>query len=212
VHATPLFLLARPSIYCSDTAGLRHDPDTPGNHAPALFHPLLGGDHPRHYTTLCGEASVSSVALCRLLLYSYRVEPSKEEMTEPSNGGERFFYDYTGPHRDVRPVGTVFPVAVSLVRPSPPLQRRAGYCDDVPNDVEAHGDRTSPRPPLYLVRTPVDAALEPARGRRPGSQRPHHHPRRRSCMGTELATTPQQERDSPGRSSTPWHFSPCLAT
>jgi hypothetical protein len=40
---------------------------------------------------------------------------------EPSNWGECFFYDYTGLCRDVRPVGTVFSVAVSPVRPSPPL-------------------------------------------------------------------------------------------
>jgi hypothetical protein len=81
------------------------------------------------------------------------------------NGGECFFYDYIGLHRDVRPAGTVFSVAVSPVRPSPPLQRHAGYCDDIPNVVEAHGDRTSPRPPLYPLRTPIDGTLEPAHGR-----------------------------------------------
>jgi hypothetical protein len=85
---------------------------------------------------------------------------------EPSNGGECFFYDYTGLHRDVRRAGTVFSVAVSPVRPSPPLQRHAGYCEDIPNAVEAHRDRTLPRPPLYLVRAPVGGTLEPAHGRR----------------------------------------------
>jgi hypothetical protein len=85
---------------------------------------------------------------------------------EPSNGGECFFYDYTGLHRDVRPAGTVFSVAVSPVRPSPPLQHHAGYCEDIPSAVEVHGDRTLPRPPLYLVRTPVGGTLEPAHGRR----------------------------------------------
>jgi hypothetical protein len=82
-------------------------------------------------------------------------------------GANAFFYNYTGLHRDVRPTGTVFSVAVSPVRPSPPLQRHARYCDDIPNAVGAHGDRTSPRLPLYLVRTPVDDTLEPAHGRRP---------------------------------------------
>jgi hypothetical protein len=95
---------------------------------------------------------------------------------EPSNGGERFFYDYTGLHRDVGPAGTVISIAISPVRPSPPLQHHARHCDDIPNTIEAHGDRTSPRPPLYLVRTPVDSTLEPARGQRPGSQPPRHHP------------------------------------
>jgi hypothetical protein len=66
---SPPLLLTRPSIQCSDTAGLHHDPDMPGNHAPALFHRLPREDHPRHYTTLCGEASVSPVALWHLLLY-----------------------------------------------------------------------------------------------------------------------------------------------
>jgi hypothetical protein len=131
---------------------------------------------------------------------------------EPSNGGERFFYDYIGLHRDVRPAGTAFSIVVSPVWPSPPLQRHARHCDDILNAVEAHGDRTSPRSPLYLVRTPVDTTLEPARGRRSGSQPLRHHPRSRSCTGTGLTTTPQQERGSPGRSSTPPHYSPCLHT
>jgi hypothetical protein len=59
---------------------------------------------------------------------------------------------------------------------------------------------------------PVDGTLEPARGRRPDNQPLHHHPRSRSCTGPGRAMTPQQERDSPGRSSTPWHCSPRLHT
>jgi hypothetical protein len=46
-----------------------HDPDTPGNHVPALFHRLLGGGHPRRCVALCDEAGVSSVTLCRLPPY-----------------------------------------------------------------------------------------------------------------------------------------------
>jgi hypothetical protein len=128
----------------------------------------------------------------------------------PSNGGRCFFYDYTGLRCDVRPAGTVFYVVVSPVRPSLPLQRHAGYCDDIPDTVGAHGDRTSPRLPLYLVRTPVDGTLEPAHGWRPDSQSLRHYPRSHSCTGTGRATTPQQEQDSPGRSSTLWHCSPRL--
>jgi hypothetical protein len=131
---------------------------------------------------------------------------------EPSNGGKCFLYDYRGLHREVRPAGTVFFVAISPVRPSPPLQRHAGYCDDIPNAVEAHGDRTLPRPPLYLVRTPVDGALEPAHGRRSDNQPLCHHPRSRPCMGTGLATPPDQKWDSPGQPSNPWHCTPCLYT
>jgi hypothetical protein len=69
--------------------------------------------------------------------------------------------DYT-----VTPAGIVFSVAVSPVRPFPPLQRHAGHCDDIPDVVGAHGDKTSPHPSLCLVRTPIDGTLEPAHGRR----------------------------------------------
>jgi hypothetical protein len=123
---------------------------------------------------------------------------------------ECFFYDYAGLRRDVRPVGTVLSVTISPVRPSLPLQRHAGHCDDIPDAIRSHGDRTSPRPPLSLVRTPVDGTLEPARGRRPGSRPLHHHPRSRPRAGTGHAMTCQQERDSSGWSSTPWHCPPRL--
>jgi hypothetical protein len=125
---------------------------------------------------------------------------------------ESFSRDYIGLRLDVRPAGAVFPVAVSPVRPSPPLQCHAGHCDDIPDVVGTHGDGTSPCLPLYLVWTSVDDALEPARGRRPDSQPLHHHPRSRSCTSTGRATTPRLEQDSPGRSSAPWHCSPRLHT
>jgi hypothetical protein len=47
----------------------RHDPDTPGNRVPVLFHRLPGGGHPRHCVALCDEAGVSPVTLCRLPPY-----------------------------------------------------------------------------------------------------------------------------------------------
>jgi hypothetical protein len=115
---------------------------------------------------------------------------------EPSNGGECFSYDYTGLRHDVRPAGTVLSVAVSPVRPSPPLQHHAGCCDDIPDVVGVHGDGTSPRLPLYPVRTPVDGTLEPTRGQWPDGQPLRYYPRSCSCTGTGHATTPQQEQDS----------------
>jgi hypothetical protein len=71
------YLHARRPLSCSRARAFnaltpqdaRHDPDTPWNHAPALFHRFLGEGHPRHCVTLCGEAGVSPVTLCRLLLY-----------------------------------------------------------------------------------------------------------------------------------------------
>jgi hypothetical protein len=47
----------------------RHNPGTPGNRVPALFHQLPGGGHPHRCVTLCDEAGVSSVTLCRLPPY-----------------------------------------------------------------------------------------------------------------------------------------------
>jgi hypothetical protein len=35
--------------------------------------------HPRHYTTLCGKASVNSVTLCHPLPYGRRAAPLKED-------------------------------------------------------------------------------------------------------------------------------------
>jgi hypothetical protein len=158
------------------------------------------------------ERPVSAQWHCAAYFCMANTSSPRRGMAEPSNGGERFFYNYTGLHRDVRPTGTVFPVAVSPVRPSTPLQRHAGYCDNIPNAVEVHGDRTSPRPPLYLVRTPVNATLKPACGRQPGSQPLHHHPRSRSWRHTGHAVTPPQKRDLPEQPSTPWHCTPCLYT
>jgi hypothetical protein len=131
---------------------------------------------------------------------------------EPSKGNKYIFYGYTGLHRDVRPAGTVLSVAISPVRSSPPLQHHAGYCDDIPDAIGAHGDRTPPRPPLYFVRSPIDSTLESVCRRRPDGQPLHCYPRSCSCTSTGLATTPQQEQDSPGRSSTPRHCSPYLYT
>jgi hypothetical protein len=39
---------------------------------------------------------------------------------------------YTGPRCDVRPAGSVIPVTVSPVRPSPPLPHHAGHCGNTP--------------------------------------------------------------------------------
>jgi hypothetical protein len=95
---------------------------------------------------------------------------------EPSKGDKYFFHVYTGLHRDVRPAGTVFSVAISPVRPSPPLQRHSVHCSVIPDAVKVHGDRTSPRPLLCLVRPPVNSTLESACERRPDEQPLGHHP------------------------------------
>jgi hypothetical protein len=108
---------------------------------------------------------------------------------EPSNGGKCFFYDCTGVHRDVRPAGTVFSVAISPVWPSPPLQRHVEYYDDIPNTVEALGDKMSPHPPLYLVRTPMMAP----------SSLPTGGGRTANLYATTLEAAPVWAQDSPRR-------------
>jgi hypothetical protein len=152
-------------------------PPTPGGRpSPPLYNTVLRGQ-----CQLRGTVPPTFVRLTRRAL--------KGGTAEPSNGGERFFYNYTGPHRDVRPPGTVFPVAVSPVWPSPPLQHHARHCDDIPDIVGVREDGTSPRPPLCLVRSPVDGTLEPAHGRRPDSQPLRH----------TLEAAPVWAQDSPRR-------------
>jgi hypothetical protein len=48
---------------------VHHDPDTPGNRVPALFHQLPEGGYPRRCLALCDEAGVSPVTLRRLPPY-----------------------------------------------------------------------------------------------------------------------------------------------
>jgi hypothetical protein len=108
----------------------------------------------------------------------------------PRRGDKYFFHVYTGLHHDVRLARTVFSVSISPVRPSPPLQRHSGHCSVIPDAVKAHGDRTSPRPLLCLVRPPVNGTLESARGWRPDDQPLRHHPRSRPCTGVDVKSAP----------------------
>jgi hypothetical protein len=126
------------------------------------------------------------------------VPPTPVRRTAPSkkDGGtlEGMTHNYSAPARD----GAVTSGQWERSPPSPsalcdhprhrdaipPLRhhtRRCGTC----------GDRTPPRQPLCLVRPPVDGTLELARGQRPDEHPLRHHPRSRSCTGTELATASQ---------------------
>jgi hypothetical protein len=135
----------------------------------------------------CAERPVSAPWHCAAYFRTANTPSRRRGTAEPSNGSECFFYGYTSLRYDIRPAGTVFSVAVSPVRPSPPLQRHAGYCDDIPNAVGAHGDRTSPRPPLYLVRTPMTA---PSSRSTDGGQTAN-------LYATTLEAAPVQAQDSP---------------
>jgi hypothetical protein len=71
---------------------------------------------------LCGTVSPSFVRLTRRAPEGGRRNPRRWD--------KYFFHVYIGLHRDVRPAGTVFSVAISPVRRSPPLQRHSGHCSE----------------------------------------------------------------------------------
>jgi hypothetical protein len=77
-----------------------------------------------------------------------------------------------------------------------------------PGAVGACGDKTSPQQPLCHVWASRQRHPRIGPPRRPVNQLLHRSPRSRSCTSTGRPTTPQRERDSPGRPSAPQHCSP----
>jgi hypothetical protein len=73
---------------------------------------------------------------------------------EPSKGDEYLFYVYTGLHRDVRPAGAVFSVAVKPCAAIPAsaasLQRHSGHCSDIPDAVKDAQGRDVAKPTTVL--------------------------------------------------------------
>jgi hypothetical protein len=136
--------------------------------------------------------------------------PLEKGRQNPRREDARLLLAHTGRRRDVRPVGAVTFVAISPVRPPPPPRRHPGHCITIPDVVEACSDGTPPRQPLCLVRPHVNGTLESSRGRSSNEQPLRHRPRSHSWTHTGHAMTPSQKRDLPGRSSTPWHCTPCL--
>jgi hypothetical protein len=143
------------------------------------------------------------VTLCRLPTYGSRAEPSKVANVTL----ECLFHDYAGLRRDIRPAGSVIPVAVNPVRPSLPLPLHAGHCDDIPMLLECAGTRRRHDCHCAVYGPPVTGTLESAHGRRTDDQPLRRHPRSLSYTSTGLTTTPRQGEESPGRPSAPWHYS-----
>jgi hypothetical protein len=166
-------------------AGPRHYSDTPGNHAPVLFRQLPGGGHPRRYSALCGKAGVSSVTLCHL--------PRTANTSRPRRGAgdtlEYLLRAYTGSRRDVRPAGSVIPVAVSPVRPSPPRPHHAGRCGDIPTLLERTGTRHHHNGHCATYGLPVNGTLESA----------HHDDRSTNYCVAALGAAPVRAQDAPRR-------------
>jgi hypothetical protein len=77
-----------------------------------------------------------------------------------------------------------------------------------PGAVGTYGDKTPPQRPLCHVRAPRQQHPRIGPPRQPVYQLLCRSPRNRSCASTGRTTTPQPERDSPGRSSAPQHCSP----
>jgi hypothetical protein len=73
----------------------------------------------QHYA----ERPVSAPWHCATYFCTAKTSSPRRGTAKPSKGNKYFLYVYIGLHRDVRPTGTVFSVAISPVRPSPPLQR-----------------------------------------------------------------------------------------
>jgi hypothetical protein len=81
-----------------------------------------------------------------------------------------------------------------------------------PDAAGMYGDKTSPQRPLYHVRASRQRHPQIGPPRRPVNQLLRRSPRSRSCTHTGRTTTPQRERDSPGRPSVPPCYSPCRYT
>jgi hypothetical protein len=85
-------------------------------------------------------------------------------MLRPRRGGgetlEYLLRAYAGSRRDVRPARSCIPVAVSPVRPSPPLLRHARRCGDTPTLLGRTGTRHRHNGHCATYGFPVNDTLE----------------------------------------------------
>jgi hypothetical protein len=96
---------------------------------------------------------------------------------------------YAGPRRDVGPVGSVIPVVVSPVRPSPPLPHHTGRCGDIPALLGRTGTRHRHNGHCATYGLPINDTLELA----------HHGGRSTNYCATALEAAPVQAQDAPRR-------------
>jgi hypothetical protein len=94
---------------------------------------------------------------------------------------------YAGPHHDVGPAGSVIPIAVSPVRPSPPLQHHARRCGDIPMLLGCTGTRHHHDGHCATYGLPVNDTLELAR----------HGSRSTNYYATALEAAPVRAQDAP---------------
>jgi hypothetical protein len=107
-------------------------------------------------------------------------------------GGETLEYllrAYAGPRRDVGPAGSCIPVAVSPVRPSPPLPHHARHCGDIPALLGRAGTRRRHNGHCATYGLPVNGTLELA----------HHGGRSTNYRAATLEAAPVCAQDAPRR-------------
>jgi hypothetical protein len=100
---------------------------------------------------------------------------------------ECLFCAYAGPRRDIRPAGSVIPIAVKPVRPSPPLLHHAGHCDDIPTLLGHAGTRRRRDGHCATYGPPINGTLESA----------HYGGRTTNCCATTLEAAPVRAQDAP---------------
>jgi hypothetical protein len=84
-HVTPAPACTSEPFNALTPAGLRHDPDAPGNHTPALFHQLPGQTIPaivQHYV----ERPVSAPWHCATYFCTANTSSPRRGAAEPSKG------------------------------------------------------------------------------------------------------------------------------
>jgi hypothetical protein len=152
---------------------------------------------------LCGVVSNNLVALCHPLPYGRRAAPLRKDDGALEGKTNNYATSMQVQRHDVRPAGSVTPVAIGPVRlsppsqvPSRPLHRHPRHC----------GSYCTP------VRPRVNSTLESSHRRLPNKRSQHRHPRSRSWARTGRAMTPRRGQDSPGRTSTLRRCTPCLYT
>jgi hypothetical protein len=157
-------------------------------------------------------ASNNPMALCHPLPYDQRAAPSKEDGRALKGKTDDYVAPAQGQRRDVGPVGPVTSVAIGPVRPCP--------LSPTPSWALHHHL-------LHCGGTGRQDAATPTAVRPVASRQPHPRANVRTTTTRATPTPPpskppldgyrarhdaRQIQDSPGRPSTPWHYTPCLHT
>jgi hypothetical protein len=148
------------------------------------------------------------VTLCRPLPYGLHATPVERGRLNPRKGYGRLPRARMRRCRDVGLVERVSSANSGPVRPSPPLCCHPEYCNTIPVAVGPWDDKTSPSPPLYILRPCVSYTFEPAYGQRLKRKVPTQPPSKPLLGGHRTRHDAHWERDSSGRPTTPRRCTP----